>query len=140
MDGKDLVRRIDLDPDVNGNNKTIVATLKTDSWELPLFFRLGVAMDLYKNDLVTVTAAADAIRPNDNSEHVNAGAQVSFKDIVFLRAGYKALFLSDSEEGFTAGVGVHYPLFGNTAVAIDYTYHEFGIFKNVQTVTLGVTF
>jgi opacity protein-like surface antigen len=140
LDGKDLVQRIDLDPGSTGTNKTIVASLKTDSWDLPLFFRVGVAYDLVRNDLFTVTTALDAVRPNDNDEYLNAGCELAYRDLFYVRAGYKTLFLSDSEEGFTAGLGVNYPLFGSTAASIDYTYQEFGVFKNVQTITFGVTF
>lgn len=140
LDGKDLTRRIDLDPENTGNNETIVANLKTDSWELPLFFRAGISYDLQRSDLFTATVSADAVRPNDNNEYVNLGGEFSFRNILFLRAGYKALFLEDTEEGFTAGFGLYYPLFGTTAAALDYTYQDFGIFKSVQTISLAIDF
>lgn len=140
LDGKDLTRRIDLDPENTGNNETIVANLKTDSWELPLYFRAGVSYDVQRNDLFTTTISADAVRPNDNNEHVNIGGEFSFRNILFVRAGWKALFLDNTEEGLTAGFGLHYPLFGTTAATLDYTYQDFGIFKSVQTFSLAVDF
>jgi hypothetical protein len=140
MEGKDLVQRIDLDPGVNGNNKTIVASLKTDAWELPLFFRAGVAYDVMRNDMIRFTVAADAVRPNDNDEYINVGGEISYKDILFLRAGYKTLFLTSSEEGLTGGAGLRYPIFGSTIASIDYTYQDFGIFQGINTITLGVAF
>ena len=140
LEGKDLVQRIDLDPEVTGNNKTIVASLKTDAWELPLFFRAGVAYDVLKSELMTFTVAADAVRPNDNDEYVNIGGELSYKDVVYVRAGYKTLFLDSSEEGFTAGAGLNYTFFGSTAASIDYTYQDFGIFKGINTITLGIAF
>ncbi len=140
LDGKDLTQRIDLDPDNAGNNETIVADLKTDSWELPLFFRAGVSYDMLRDDLFRFTVSADAIRPNDNDEHVNIGGEFGYRGVFFVRAGYKSLFLDDSQEGLTAGIGLHYPLFGSTAAAIDYTYQEFGLFDGVQTITLSVDF
>jgi hypothetical protein len=140
MDGKDLTRRIDLDPDNSGNNETIVANLKTDSWELPLFFRAGISYDVHRSDILRATVAADAVRPNDNVEHVNIGGEFGFREMFFVRLGWKALFMDDAEEGFTAGMGLHYPLFGSTAATLDYSYQEFGIFKNVQTITLSVDF
>ena len=73
-------------------------------------------------------------------EFVNVGGEVSYNDMVFLRAGYKQLFLSDTEEGLSAGIGVSYPLFDAASVMIDYTYQDFGKFDFVQTVTLGITF
>ena len=85
LDGKDLTRRIDLDPENTGNNETIVANLKTDSWELPLFFRAGISYDLQRSDLFTATISADAVRPNDNNEHVNLGGEFGYRDILFVR-------------------------------------------------------
>lgn len=140
LDGKDLTHRIDLDPQNTGNNETIVANLKTDSWALPLFFRAGVSYDLMNSEMMRFTLSADAIRPNDNNEHVNFGGEFGYRETFFVRAGYKALFLPDSQEGLTAGVGLHYPLFGNTAAEIDYTYQEFGLFDGVNTITLSVDF
>ncbi len=140
LDGKDLTRRIDLDPDNSGNNETIVANLKTDAWELPLFFRAGLSYDIALGEALRATLAADAVRPNDNDEHVNFGGEFSFRETFFVRVGWKSVFMDDSEEGFTAGAGLHYPLFGSTAATIDYAYQEFGVFKNVQTITLSVDF
>ena len=140
LDGKDLTRRIDLDPQNTGNNETIVANLKTDEWELPLFFRAGVSYDLQRNELFTATISADAVRPNDNNEHVNIGGEFGFRNTLFFRVGWKALLLDDTEEGLTAGFGLHYPLSGSTAAALTYTYQDFGIFKSVQTISLAIDF
>lgn len=140
LDGKDLTRRIDLDPENTGNNETIVANLKTDSWELPLFFRAGVSYDLQRSELFTAIISADAVRPNDNDQYYNLGLEVGFRNILFVRAGWKSLALTDTEEGLTAGFGLYYPLFGTTAAALDYTYQDFGIFKSVQTISLAIDF
>ncbi len=140
LQGKDLVRRIDLDPETTGNNNTIVASLKTDGWELPLFVRAGVAYDLYTTNDFLVIVATDVVRPNDNDMMVNVGGEISFQNMLFVRAGYKSLFLADAQEGLTAGIGVLYPIFGTTAASIDFTYQDFGIFESVTTLTFGVTF
>lgn len=140
LQGRDLVRRIDLDPEATGNNNTIVASLKTDGWELPLFVRAGVAFDLFKSQDFLLTAASDVVLPSDNDMVVNIGGEVSFQNMLFVRAGYKSLFLEDAQEGLTAGIGVLYPIFGSTAASIDFTYQDFGVFDSVTTLTFGVTF
>jgi hypothetical protein len=89
LDGKDLFRSIDLDPGNAGTNKTIVARLKTDSWPIPLLFRAGVALDAYKSENLRFTISADALRPSDNAEMVNAGAELAWNEILFLRGGMK---------------------------------------------------
>ena len=95
---------------------------------------------MLRSELFRFTMSADAVRPNDNDEHVNLGGEFGYRDVFFVRAGYKSLFLADAEEGFTAGVGLHYPLFGSTAAALDYTYQEFGVFDGIQTITLSIDF
>lgn len=141
LDGKDLLHPIDLDPNAIGTNKTIPSNLKTDAWPLPLFFRVGLAIDAMKNDMFRVTVAADAIRPNDNTETVNVGGEISYSEIFFVRGGYKSLFRPDSQEGLTLGAGIQYRLFSDTDITFDYTYADFGtVFKNVQSLSFGVTF
>jgi hypothetical protein len=140
LDGKDLLHRIDLDPNAQGTNKTIVAKLKVDDWPLPLLFRVGVAMDVVKSGDFVLTLAADALRPSDNKESINVGGEIAWSDMVFLRGGYKSLLRTDSEEGLTAGIGVKYNIFGKTFINADYTYAKFGLFKDVQMFGVGVTF
>lgn len=140
MDGRDLLHRIDLDPNALGNNETIVSTLKTENWPLPFLFRVGLAMDVLHFGGSRLTLAMDALRPSDNTEIINVGAEVSFNDWVFLRGGYKSLFRDDSEEGLTVGAGVHIAMQDMFAIEVDYTYADFGLFEYVQMISGSVTF
>lgn len=136
FDGKDLLHRVDLDETVIGNNETIVARLKAENWPLPLFFRVGLAMDVLKTSLSRFTIAVDAFRPSDNTETINVGGEFSVNDWVFLRAGYKSLFRSDSEEGFTFGAGLNYR-FGSAGIwSLDYCFMDFGLFENIHMFSL----
>ena len=139
MEGRDLVERIDLDPDALGNNDKIVGSLKTDAWPLPLFFRVGVAMDLMQSDFANLRVAVDALRPSDNDEILNVGAEFSFYHMLFLRGGYKSLFREESEEGPTAGVGIHLNQ-GGIAYKFDYGYADFGMLEDVHMFGIGVQF
>lgn len=140
MDGKDLLKRIDLDPDALGNNETIVSKLKTDNWPLPLFFRVGIAMDMIRIGMNRMTIAVDAVRPSDNTEIINVGGELVLKDMVFLRAGYKSLFREQSEEGLTFGGGVNLTLGDMMTWSLDYTYADFGLFQDIQMIAVGVHF
>ncbi len=140
LDGKDLIQPIDLDPGDLGNNASIPSKLKTDAWSLPLFFRVGVAMDVVKSETFRVTLATDAVRPSDNTEALNLGGEIAYNEMFFVRGGYKSLFRPDSEEGLTLGAGLQYRLFSDTDVAVDYTYASFGVFSNVQSLSFAVTF
>jgi hypothetical protein len=140
MDGKDLLKRIDLDPEALGNNETIVSKLKTENWPLPLFFRVGVAMDVMRFGTNRLTISVDALRPSDNTEIVNAGGEIALGEMFFLRGGYKSLFREQSEEGLTLGCGADISLGSSMIWSFDYTYADFGLFQDIQMVSIGFKF
>ena len=140
MDGKDLLKRIDLDPEALGNNENIVSKLKTENWPLPLFFRVGVAMDIMHLGTNRMTLSMDALRPSDNTEIVNVGGEIALRNVVFLRGGYKSLFRDRSEEGLTLGCGVELSLSGSMIWSFDYTYADFGLFQDIQMISIGFKF
>lgn len=145
--GRDLLQRVDIDPTNAGSSKTLVGNLKTDPWPMPLLFRVGVAMDVFKSDLVSVTAAVDGLRPNDNTESVNVGAEAGFRDMFFVRGGYKSLFGGEpptkkdvQQDGLTLGAGIKYAFEGVATVQIDYAFMKFGLFGNLNTIALAIAF
>lgn len=140
LEGSDTQVPIDVDPAKYGNNNKIVGNLRTDRWSLPLLFRFGVAMDVIKTYHQRLTLAVDAMHPNDNSEYLNLGTEYALNENVFLRAGYKNLYMNDSEEGLTAGIGLAYKLFGNVKLKIDYAYADFGVLENVQRLSFALEF
>ncbi len=139
MTGDDMLVQHDIDPVLSGNNGNIKADLRTDAFDLPLLFRVGVSADLLKGaggDKLIV--AVDALHPNDNIECVNAGCEYVFRNRVRLRAGYKALFSRDSQQGLTLGGGLTHRIGGMGNISIDYAYQDFGILNNTQRFTLAV--
>jgi opacity protein-like surface antigen len=141
MEGKDTMVQHDIDPEHLGNNDRINAHLDTDSWALPLIFRVGVAMEVISfGSNNHLTMAVDAIHPNDQSEYINTGMEYVTNDMFFLRVGYKSLFMKDNEAGFSAGAGMKYNLTGNVNIKMDYAYADFGRLENVQRFSLGLTF
>lgn len=140
LEGKDTRVYHDIDPVKYGNNERINAYLETERWPLPLIFRVGIAIDVLKNRYNRFTIAADALHPNDNYESVNLGMEYTFNDFIFLRWGYKSLFLKDSEQGLTAGAGLEYKLVGRISLIFDYAYANFGLLHNAQRFSLGVEF
>ena len=141
MDGRDMLIQTDIDPSVSGNNQNINANLQTDAFDLPLLFRVGVSVDVLKglwgsNLIVSV----DALHPNDDVESVNVGAEYTYKGLVALRCGYKSLFSRDSEEGLCFGGGLQYRVVGTTAVHLDYAWGDFGVLKDIQKFSVGMSF
>jgi len=140
LDGDDLLQRIDIDPEHNGNNETLVAKMKTEDFPLPIFFRIGVAYDLINTDINRITLAADALHPTDNVESMNLGAEYTWRKTVSLRAGWKSLFMDSPQESWTLGAGFQYELWGLGKVRIDYAYLNFKDFSDIQTFAVSYIF
>lgn len=147
LDGKDLYQTIDIDPADAGSNKTLVGKMKTDPWPLPLLFRVGVAIDCIKNDVITATVAVDALRPNDNNTSVNIGGEVAWMSMVFLRAGYASIVTdgggyaqSTNQQGISFGLGIRYTFANLGALEIDYASNKFGLFGNLNTIAVSIRF
>jgi hypothetical protein len=140
MDGKDLFVQHDINPGIFGNNDQILAKLNTDSYPLPLTFRAGLAMDLVDDEDHRFTIGVDALHPNDNDESVNVGTEYVFNNLVSIRAGYKSLFLDNTEEGLTLGAGLSYYFAPNFGIFFDYAYQDFGILDYTQHFSFGVNF
>lgn len=140
IEGKDLFVQHDIDPTIHGNNDQILASLNTDEWPLPLTFKLGVAMDVLEIENHIITIGIDAVHPSDNNESVNVGFEYQLYNILALRAGYKSLFLDNTEEGLTLGFGLNYNFTPTLALFIDYGYQAFGILNDAQHFSIGVNF
>lgn len=140
LQGTSALVLYDPDPTSTGNNGQIPAYLQTDAWELPLNFRVGISYEPFKTEMHKLLIAADAMHPANDYESVNVGAEYGFRDVFFLRGGYKSLFLKNSEESFTLGAGVKQTFIGNVAIKIDYTYGNFGRLKNYQKISVSIDF
>lgn len=140
MDGSSLDVLNDPDPNTTGNNGRIPARLFTEEWALPLNFKFGLAYKAYSDDMNQLLLAANASHPSDDYESVDVGAEYVFNDFLALRGGYRALFLQDSEEKITLGIGVKQLVVGNVQFAFDYAYQDFGRLKDVQKFSIGVIF
>jgi hypothetical protein len=140
LDGKDLYILTDINEQVFGNNDQILAKLNTDSYPLPLTFRVGIAMDVLNFGDHRFTVGADALHPNDNAESLNIGGEYVFMNILALRGGFKSLFLDNSEEGLTLGAGVNYDIAPGLGLFVDYAYQDLGRLDYAQQFSLGVKF
>ena len=140
LDGRDLLIRVDIDPENSGSNKALVGSIKTDPWPIPLTFRVGVAMDVYKDDIVRLTLATDALMPNDNDGSVNVGGEFGWSDMVFLRGGYRSVLGEGKEDGLSLGAGLKYTATGIGALEVHYAWSQFGAFGNLNTIALGFSF
>ncbi len=147
LSGRDLLTSVDIDPGNAGGNKTLVGNLKTDSWSMPLLFRVGVGMEVYKNDMFRATVGLDGLRPSDNALSANAGMELAYQEMVFIRGGYKSFYddhdafsKGNQQEGLSLGAGLRYAIQGAAAIQVDYAFSKFGLFGNLNTIALSIGF
>lgn len=138
LEGRDTRHFIRVDETKQGSNERIPTNIELDEWELPLVFQIGVSTDAIQFSDYKLTVAVDAIHPNNDYQSMNAGAEFAFKNFIYIRGGYQALFLQDTEGGLSFGIGVNSKmLFSEVSVKFDYAYRDFGRLENTHTFTLG---
>lgn len=140
LDGRDIRYNADPNGDQNTGPNNIPAQYKMDEFDLPLTFRIGLAMDVVKTRYFKFSAAVDAVHPNDNTEYLNLGGELSYDNMLFVRIGYKSLFKENSEEGLTYGGGIKYPIMSNMSIYINYGFADYGRLDNVQFFDIGLIF
>jgi len=137
LDGRDILKVVQ----IGGSQGNLINTkIELDEYDLPLYFRVGIAADVVRQEDHKLTIALDAVHPNDNSEAINSGLEYSWKNIVFIRGGYKSLFEQNGEQGLTLGAGINYKIIEAISMSLDYAYEDFGLLTNVHYLTLGVKF
>ena len=142
--GIDLKRPIDEAPSEAGNFEYVPARYETQSWELPLIFRIGVSAHPILTGNHRLTVSIDALHPNNNSEYINIGSEyaLTFPGVgtFSLRGGYKGLAMVDSQYGLTLGFGILLNFLNNNAIKVDYAYREMGLLGHMNAYTLSLTF
>ncbi|NIV92986.1 PorV/PorQ family protein [candidate division KSB1 bacterium] len=138
LDGRDIFFNEDPLPD-QGSVEQVPAKFRTESFDMPLNLRFGLAWQVVRSEEVSIVAAADGANPNDNAQSVNSGFEIGLKNILFLRGGYKTLFLDDSEEGATFGVGLRYDVVG-TNLKFDFGWADFGRLQDVKFVSFAIRY
>lgn len=113
-------------------------TYEDEGFQLPLTFRIGVAMDLLdvyplmSKEHNAFLLSIDATHPRDYPEQVNVGLEYLFYKTFSLRLGYSA---PNDEYGFSTGVGFQ-QAYRNYMLAVDYAYTPFGVFSDVHRFTV----
>jgi hypothetical protein len=139
LEGPDLLVTSEVGGDIGGH-PDVEAELMTESWPLPLNFRVGMAVDLMgaseERTPHLVTLAVDANHPSDGEERLNVGLEYGLHRMLFLRSGLKVNY---DEQDVTWGAGIHWPL-GERSIQIDYALARFGMLDNVHRISLGLGF
>lgn len=109
-----------------GNSQMIGSDLETtfnrtdvvlNKYTTPSIFKMGFSFVPYESKSKKVVASAELNHPSDNAENIRLGGELSFRDLLFTRLGYK---LSVQGQNYpTAGIGVKTRL-GVHPLYIDY--------------------
>jgi hypothetical protein len=142
LEGNDLIALIDINGGISGEYNPD-ARLKTESWPLPLNFRVGIAMDfvggedpIVSSEQHRFTVAIDGNHPNDNNERVNFGGEYGWDETVFARIGYK---MNYDVEDWTFGVGFKFNI-SNQQVGFDYALVDYNDLGKVSRFSLELNF
>ncbi|HEY6951108.1 MAG TPA: PorV/PorQ family protein [Bacteroidota bacterium] len=116
-------------------------TFQKESFQLPLTFKMGVAMnvlDIAEMDPASqsLMIAIDAEHPRDYQEQIRIGAEYLFANTVAIRLGYVT-----PADDFNAsyGIGVQQDWMG-THMALDYSYTPYRTFDAVSRISLRFGF
>lgn len=140
MSGTDLRQAIDIAPGEAGNNDGNAANLEVDAWPMPLIFRVGVSATPIQAGDQQLTVSVDGNAPSDAAQSANLGAEYGWREILFVRGGWRQAFGPAEDGGWTAGFGLHYALNRRFGGYFDYVFQEYEPFGTQQMFTLGVTF
>ncbi|MGE5351847.1 MAG: PorV/PorQ family protein [Acidobacteriota bacterium] len=99
-----------------GRNKS-----QWQSFSPPTIFRIGFAFEPYQSEDQMVTTSIQLNHPNDNSENVSTGIEYKWKNIFFVRGGYK---FNVEEQNYSLGAGLRMPL-RVADVTFDYAFSNF---------------
>jgi hypothetical protein len=142
LDGRDLAREFDLNPN-NTLNVGVETRLKTEPWELPVNFRVGLAMDIVgtgENLAVStnnrLTLSMDGNHPTDSPEYVAFGAEYAYRELLYLRGGYR---LNRDVEKFFYGIGLAIPVTGAT-FNFDYAVASFEELDYIHVLSGSISF
>ena len=91
------------------------------SFSPPTMFRIGFAFEPYQTDEHKVTASIQLNHPNDNSENISSGVEYGWKNMFYLRGGYK---INVDEQDLTFGAGFVIPT-EYLHAEFDYAYSKF---------------
>ena len=144
FDGIDIYQPVDISEYEEGNYGDVAGQFRPSEWELPLIFRIGIALKPIVSSFSKVTISVDALHPNNNSESINAGISmdntIAGFGVFSLRGGMKAIYMDSPQYGYTGGLGFEIFYLGNRSVSIDYAYKSMGILGDVHAYTVGFAF
>jgi len=101
-------------------------------YPLPLLFRVGMSMSLWKTEYQYMLLAAEITHPNDNRETYALGVEYNLFNMLYLRSGYR---FQQDEGGFSTGMGLNF-----FRGQLDYSYSEMENLPDLHRIGLSFAF
>ncbi|MCX8106719.1 MAG: PorV/PorQ family protein [Ignavibacterium album] len=118
-------------------NKQVPAILQTNSWNLPLLFRIGISTTALELDNYKLAINYLIVDSRDYDVRHNVGASFNIYDLVTLRGGYRFNY---DEATFSAGIGIKTKTDFIGDLSLDYAYTDFGRLNGINQFTLSINF
>ena len=120
-------------PDTISVDETLIRSTK--EFPVPLVFRLGIKKDLIgaeEGSVHRLTTSIDAINPLDYILYFSTGAEYSWRDIGFFRAG---THIGHDTAGLSLGGGLKWSIF-----EVDYAYVNYGVLEETHQFGINLKF
>jgi hypothetical protein len=138
--GRDVRFVTDPAEDMAGNNDQIPAHYELDTWAIPLTFRVGLSGEIIDKGYLKWTWALDALHPSDNTEYINIGTELALWKTLYLRTGFRTLFIDERTGGLTAGIGMKYYFGPDYGIQFDYAFVDYGNLGFINMVTIAINY
>lgn len=142
LDGPDLDVTSDINTQNQGNRQTD-SRLMTESWPLPLTFRMGIRTDLFggvsnlgKGTPHRLSVLADANDPVDHKMRSNFGIEYEWSEMIALRTGYHNGY---DTAGLAGGFGLQFTT-GGAKIQFDYALSDYGLLDFIHQFAMQVSF
>ncbi len=128
-------------PQSDPNAKSEPMAFKSQSFELPSTFELGLSYDLNIAGNNRITVFGTFQNANFSNDQYRGGLEYAFNEQLFLRIGYSTPDADKSNhiEGLSFGGGVELPI-GGFSLGVDYSFTKMDFFNNVQTIAMHLGF
>ena len=105
---------------------------------MPLSFQVGLTyVFLESNPVHNLLVSVDGVHPNDSDERLNLGAEYSFMDLLYLRAG---VYSNHDSGRYMAGFGLDMAKFFKPKIRVDYAISDYSLIGTVSQFSLGILF
>lgn len=141
-DGADLERNV-VPP--NSDPKAQIRSLRffAQEFELPSTFEMGASYDVPLAEMAKLSFSGAFLNNNFGEDMIRGGAELSFMNMLTLRAGYGTPNENSDAfvfNGMTFGGGVNFDLGGGARFAVDYSYASAQVFDATHTIAIKLGF